>query len=144
VSNWLTSKNYQPPYESVGGWRICTYWVDARLSVSLLASFVFYKNPKTTLIQSWIGNLLLFYWSSICYRVIGVHINNVPCRFCGNIPLWGKKIENNSNCIFYGLMKIWSNFDYWKVHNYHLAKVFMGRIFYLNFSSHIITYVQSL
>jgi hypothetical protein len=133
--NWLTSKNYQPPYESVGGWGICTYWVDARLSVSLLASFVVYKNPKTTLVQWWVSNLFLFYWSSICHEMIGVHIDNFPCRFCGNILLRGKKKIKNSNCTFYVLMKMWSNSNHWKVHNYHLVKVFMRRIFYLNFSS---------
>jgi hypothetical protein len=126
------------------------YWfyhsrVDARLRVSLLASFVLHKSPKTTLTQWWVGNLLLFYWSNICHGVIRVHMNSATCRFCGNILFWRKKkLKNSSNCTFYGLMKIWSNFDHWKVHNYHLVKTFMGRILDLNFSSHIITCIESL
>jgi hypothetical protein len=52
--------------------------VDVRLSVSLLASFVLHKNPKTTLVQWWVSNLLLFYWSSICHGMIGVHIKYYP------------------------------------------------------------------
>ncbi len=97
------------------------FWVDARLNVSSLASFVFHKNLKTKLAQWWAGNLLLFYWLNICHGVIAIHIHSTPCRFCGNILLWGKKMKNNSNCTFYELMKIWSNFDRWKVQNYHLG-----------------------
>ncbi len=118
--------------------------VGARLSVSLLANFVLHENPKTTLVQWQAGNMLQFYWSNICYGVIGVHINSTPCRFCGNVFLWGKKMKNSSNCTFYGLMKIGFNFDHWKVQNYHLAKIFMGRILDLSFSSHIISYIESL
>jgi hypothetical protein len=118
--------------------------VGARLSVSLLANFVLHENPKTTLVQWQVGNMLQFYCSNICYGVIRVHINNTPCRFCGNVFLWGKKMKKNSNCTFYGLMKIWFNFDHWKVQNYHLAKIFMGRILDLSLSSHIISYIESL
>jgi hypothetical protein len=58
------------------------------------------------------GEWFDYYWSNICHGMIGVHINSLPCRFCGNILCEGKKLKNCSNCTCYGLMKIWSNFDH--------------------------------
>jgi hypothetical protein len=42
------------------------------------------------------------------------------------IACQGIKLKNNPNYIFYGLMKIWSNFDHSKVHILHLIKDYMG------------------
>jgi hypothetical protein len=49
--------------------------------------------------------------------------------------LLGKEIEKQTSCNSYGLMKIWSNFDHSKVHNYQVVKV-KERIFYTSVSSH--------
>ncbi len=69
-----------------------------------------------------------------------------PTKFIWTMPwvkfqkicFWGKFLETNKKYDSYGLMKMWSNYDHWKVPNYGLARVTKERAFDMNY--HFNTY----